>query len=161
MNNFIMQHRVAIGNWYNFTVARPLLRISKTYFVKSTNKNSNCQNICFQLFVLCILLIISSDIHKNPGPTQRQDKEISLCSVNVRSLCPSDRSLKIDEIHTSLCLDKSCDIICISETWLDSSISDEEIKIPDYEVVRKDRNRRGGGVAIYFHESLPVKNDWI
>ena len=75
MNNFIMQNRVAIGNWYNFTLARPLLRISKT------KKPSNCQHICFQLFVLCILLIILSDIHKNPGPhttDQRQDKELSL-----------------------------------------------------------------------------------
>ena len=35
---------------------------------------------------------------------------------------------------------------------LDSSISNNEINISGYEVVRKDRNRNGGGVALYILE---------
>jgi len=37
----------------------------------------------------------------------------------------------------------------LSETWLDESISNLEV-CPDIDmtIVRKDRNRRGGGVAI-------------
>ena len=46
------------------------------------------------------------------------------------------------------------DIISLNETMLDSSISDYEIKINGYDIVRKDRNRHGGGVAIYLRNSL-------
>ena len=37
------------------------------------------------------------------------------------------------------------------ETWLNDSITDDMINIPNYTVVRQDRNckRRGGGVCIY------------
>jgi hypothetical protein len=40
------------------------------------------------------------------------------------------------------------DIISLNETMLDSSISDHEIKINGYDIVRKDRNRHGGGETI-------------
>ena len=45
-------------------------------------------------------------------------------------------------------------MFALNETRLDNSIRDIEIKIPHYVIVRKDRNRFGGGVAIYIHESL-------
>ena len=32
---------------------------------------------------------------------------------------------------------------------LSEEISDAEISIPDYSVIRLDRNRHGGGIAIY------------
>lgn len=44
------------------------------------------------------------------------------------------------------------DIGCFTETWLDDKISDEEVAIPGYEIIRRDRNRRGGGVAVYIKE---------
>ena len=44
-------------------------------------------------------------------------------------------------------------VIGITESKLDSSILDSEIKIEGYDVIRCDRNRHGGGVACY------VKND--
>ena len=41
------------------------------------------------------------------------------------------------------------DIMTLSETWLDESISDVEVcPDSDMSIVRRDRNRRGGGVAI-------------
>ena len=45
---------------------------------------------------------------------------------------------------------------------LDSSISNCEIKIIGYDIVRKDRNRHGGGVAIYVRNSLnyTVRDDF-
>ena len=38
---------------------------------------------------------------------------------------------------------------CVVEAWLSEQISDAEISIPDYSVIRLDRNRDGGGIAIY------------
>ena len=46
------------------------------------------------------------------------------------------------------------DVICVSESWLDNSILDTDIHIPNYSVFRKDRNRHGGGVLIYVTDSL-------
>ena len=53
------------------------------------------------------------------------------------------------------------DIICISESYLNSntSSSDGNLSIPGYNMSRADqlsRNRRGG-VCIYYKESLPIK----
>jgi len=42
--------------------------------------------------------------------------------------------------------------ICLTETWLDDSVPDLEIFIDNYCVKRKDRNRHGGGVCIYFRK---------
>ena len=42
------------------------------------------------------------------------------------------------------------DILAVSETWLNSSVGDGEVHIPGYCLLRCDRSRCGGGVAIYF-----------
>ena len=48
------------------------------------------------------------------------------------------------------------DIITGSETWLDRSVSNTLITIPGYqEPIRLDRNRHGGGVAMYFKLNVP------
>ena len=44
--------------------------------------------------------------------------------------------------------------MCVCETWLSSDISSSEIFIPSYSLFRKDRNRHGGGVAIFIKSSL-------
>ena len=50
--------------------------------------------------------------------------------------------------------DHPFDIICLNETFCDGSITDNEITLPNYSIVRKDRNRHGGGVAMYIRNSL-------
>ena len=45
-------------------------------------------------------------------------------------------------------------VISITETWLDDSITDEEVSINDYCIIRKDRNRNGGGVCTYIRNDL-------
>ena len=53
---------------------------------------------------------------------------------------------KIDEVK--LIANKSnATIIGISETKLDNTIMDSELKIEGYDLIRSDRNRHGGGVA--------------
>ena len=49
--------------------------------------------------------------------------------------------------------------ISICETWLKKHISNAQIYIPNYQIVRQDREkRRRGGVLLYVHNSLPVSN---
>ena len=42
----------------------------------------------------------------------------------------------------------------INETRLDDSILDSEIKISGYDIIRRDRNRNGGGVAMYIRSNI-------
>ena len=55
---------------------------------------------------------------------------------------------KIDNIKI-FCTIYHPDIICIVESWLCTDISDSEISIQGYSIIRSDRNRHGGGVLIY------------
>ena len=41
------------------------------------------------------------------------------------------------------------DIVCITETWLCNNIYGSECTIPGYNCIRCDRNRHGGGVALF------------
>ena len=51
--------------------------------------------------------------------------------------------------------DHHIDVIVLSETRLDRTISDSEVSISGYNIFRKDRNLIRGGVAIYVKASLP------
>ena len=42
------------------------------------------------------------------------------------------------------------------EAKLSEEISDAEIPIPDYSVIRLDRNGHGGGIAIYVRNNIMV-----
>ena len=42
----------------------------------------------------------------------------------------------------------------INESKLDDTISDTEVYIPGYIIIRKDRSRSGGGVALYIRDNF-------
>ena len=49
--------------------------------------------------------------------------------------------------------------ISFSETWLKPHITNAQIHIPSYEIVRQDRiNRERGGVLLYVHNQLPTSD---
>ena len=49
-------------------------------------------------------------------------------------------------------------ISCLNETKLDNDVRDEEPAIGGFrKIIRKDRTRNGGGVAMYFKENLNFK----
>ena len=76
---------------------------------------------------------------------------LNILYYNARSLIP-----KLDELRLE-CVNRQPDIVCIVETWLDDTVSGNELLLPDYQIYRYDRNRHGGGVAIYVHVSLSCK----
>ena len=53
------------------------------------------------------------------------------------------------------------DIICLSETYLNSETSpdDDNLEIPGYNIIRKDHpsNTKRGGVCVYYKNTLPFK----
>ena len=78
-------------------------------------------------------------------------QQLTVLYYNARSLLP-----KLDELRVCA-LSQKPDIICIVETWLSEDVTNNEILLPDYQVHRLDRNRHGGGVLVYAHNSLSTK----
>ena len=60
----------------------------------------------------------------------------------------------MDEVKV-LFIDNNPDIFAVTETFLDPNVADFEIDINGYIVYRHDRNRHGGGVALYIKSSIP------
>ena len=75
-------------------------------------------------------------------------KGLKLLHLNVRSLLRN-----ISEIRLLL-TQNDVHILSVNETWLDNSVLNNEIDIDDFQVIRKDRNRNGGGTAIYIKKRL-------
>ena len=68
--------------------------------------------------------------------------------INIRSILP-----KIDELQHIVHY-YSIDCLSVNETLLNSSIPDGEISIKGFCLFRNDRDRNGGGVALYINENL-------
>ena len=68
--------------------------------------------------------------------------------LNINSLLT-----KIDELRHMGRLSNAA-VIWISESKLDKSITNSEILIDDYDLLRCDRNRNGGGVSCYIRNDL-------
>ena len=74
---------------------------------------------------------------------------LKLVHLNCRSIYN-----KLDQI---ILLYRECDIICISETWLNSKFTDQILQFPGKKLYRFDRthntgNVKGGCVCIYIDE---------
>lgn len=70
-------------------------------------------------------------------------KGLRIAHINVRSL-----RNKVHELST-LIKSENINVLAVSETHLDQSITDMGVAIPGYNIFKNDRNIFGGGVAIY------------
>lgn len=130
---------------------------------------------CFFNYVLPYLLVIGG-VHKNPGPERvtpqvanrisRSTKQLKVCHANVNSIV-SDSDVtrapygchfpKLDEIAL-LCIQQNIDVMAITETKIDNSISDESLEMPSFQhPFRKDRVRGAGGVMVYVKDNISAK----
>ena len=107
-----------------------------------------------------IRLQTSGDVNPNPGPTifkqqyRKSVNNLKIGHLNVRSLknCEHLQLVK----HTIL--QNKLDVLTLSDTWLNSSITDLELKIPGHDLYRIDRNiKTGGGVGAYARKTYKVK----
>lgn len=73
---------------------------------------------------------------------------MKISHLNIRTLVGHFTDFKNTLLHFDF------DVCTLNETRLDSSISSESINIEGYNLIRCDRNRRGGGVAIYLKRSM-------
>ena len=99
------------------------------------------------------LPIDENELKQNPG-------DFLLLHYNCRSIIN-----KFEEIHNT-CKNLQPDVVCLTETWLDSS-SGKTAYIPEgYNVIREDRKddfkqkygkNNGGGIAVLYKEELRIR----
>ena len=78
-----------------------------------------CNLLCW-LYIL--LIILSGDVELNPGPKLKAVQTLSVCYWNLNSICAHNFT-KLPLLRAYVSVHKF-DIICLSETYLDSSIDD-------------------------------------
>ena len=76
----------------------------------------------------------SSPFHSCQIPRVLSSKGLHFLHSNVRSILP-----KLPEIRLLLSRTKAA-VFAASETWLDSTVKDGEVKVPGFNIVRRDRN---------------------
>ena len=106
-----------------------------------------------------LILILSGDISLNSGPVYNHHPQNSkewdtfkilrlLLHLNVNSL-----QLKIEELRYIAKLSNPA-VTGMTGSKLDDCILDSEIQIDNYQILRCDRNRKGGWVVCYVRNDL-------
>ena len=79
------------------------------------------------LWFTCNLLLLCDDVEFNPGPKQNTAKKLSICHWNLNSITAHNfAKLVLLKAYKSI---HKFDIICLSETYLDSSILHDDINL--------------------------------
>ena len=123
---------------------------------QSVNPNID---IVFLLFVLHFTLIIGN-VEVNPGPLTNEisntslvntDKSLAICNINIRSI-----RNKLEFFQNFVA---EFDIITVTETHLNSNVSDDDIKFESCSPnsMRRDRDgAAGGGLLIYVRDGIGI-----
>ena len=104
---------------------------------------------------LTFQLLSVGDISPNPGWTHPvlNSPDLKIAHLNIRNL-----SKHLDEFRIYM-NDNPFDVMCLNETWLDSTWTDSELSIDGYNLIRTDRadSQKGGGNAIYYNKKLMAR----
>ena len=120
----------------------------------------NGENHRISVFCISNLLMRCGHIELNPGPKY---SSLTFCHWNLNGLTAHD-NIKISLLQAYV-TQYNCDIICLSETFLNFSIQndDDTIKIEAQNLIRLDHpsDSKNGGVCVYFkkHISLIKRDD--
>ena len=156
-----------------FTNFLIFLLISSSWFFINLlrNKARFISLSVFRISYICILLAFIHHIRyiwsclievtilkKNPGPKPNSYQNFSVCHWNLNSVS-AHNFLKLSLLRAYIAVHKF-DVICLSETYLDSSIllDDNYLQIPGYNLYREDHplNVKRRGVCIYHNFFLPL-----
>ena len=88
-------------------------------------------SLSFGSSILILSLMKCGDIHPHPGPQRTRQ----------RSTAAKTNFTQFNQFQQIIAQKTRAAVIGISETWLDDSITDAEIAISGYSVLRLDRNR--------------------
>ena len=94
------------------------------------------------------MLLIHGDIEIDPGPKKKLSKCFSCCHWNVNSILAHNKLSLLVAYNSAL----NNDLICLTETYLDSAIDPNNLLINNYKLLRTDHpdNIKIGGVCLYY-----------
>ena len=97
------------------------------------------------------------DVEINPGPKPKAAQTLLICHWNLNSIWAHNFA-KLSLLRAYMSVHKF-DIICLSETYLDSSVDDESLEISEYYLIRFDHssNKTLGGICIYYNKFFLLK----
>ena len=145
------------------TISKPriLCRFRKSLvFAHSTSNNALIilTSVCsISVWIFVIYINLSNDIETNPGPTSDNvtfvsdaDFNFKIFHMNIQSILP-----KIDILQDEM---QEYDLLIFTETWLDDAIPINKCLIHNFSPpILKNRNRHGGGLAVYSRSNIGVK----
>ena len=137
----------------NFTVFNNVMHrrsfLNVTFFIFQSS---------FYMWHISILIYLSGDIETNPGPVTNYSQGFKICHWNLNSI-PTDNFVKIPHLE-AYAITHYLDIICLSETFLDSSYPYDypRLHLTGYSLLRADHpmNIKRGGVCTYYKEHFPL-----
>lgn len=167
--SLVGQHSVDLFSLYVNLKSRTKLQPSNTE--KLLPSINYCDNVlftrtsigylfCANIVLLIILILLSGDVHPNPGPDSHTSSisssnlstvfshNLNIIHLNIQSILP-----KLDILEAEM---QQYDILIFTETWLSPQTSNDDIRITNFDTpYRKDRQGRlGGGVAVYIRTGL-------
>ena len=111
------------------------------------------------MWLYSIAIKRSGDIEENPGSKPNSCDSLSICHLNLNGI-PAHKFIKLSLLRAYISIIKF-DIICLLETYSDSSISsdDDNLELLRYNLVpaQNSSNTKRGGVCIYYHNSFSLK----
>ena len=112
------------------------------------------------IWIFSLLILLSYDIHPNPGPRSSNEFSsgfLSFCNWNLNTLS-KDNFCRVSllEAHNTI---HNYDIISLCETSLNDEIQIPENLLPGYiyHPLNHPDGRKSGGVGIFYKESLPLR----
>ena len=160
---FKLQYPIFPMNLTLFLVFVTVLSPMRSLHITPINTGTSMPVTTVALIFDCLcfkynLLLLCGDVELNPGPKQNTAKKFTICHWNLNSIAAHNfAKLVLLKAYNSV---HKFDIICLSETYLDSNIlpDDSNLEIPVYNLVRSDHpsNKKRGGVCIYYKSYLPL-----
>ena len=113
-------------------------------------------------------ILLAGDVELNPGMTvttnpderrntkasKRGEENTTIAHLNARSIMNRNHFILLKDVVRA----NKFDVLTVSETWLDSSVSNFEIEIPGYSIFRLDRlDKVGAGVCAFVKHNLKVE----
>ena len=103
------------------------------------------------------MITLNGDVELNPGPKRKAVQTLPTCHWNLNSICAHNFA-KSSLLRAYVSVHKF-DVICLSETYLDSSTEDESLEISGCYLIRSDHpsNKKRVCIWIYYKNFLPLK----
>ena len=123
---------------------------------------NSIQKLWFSVLVLFYLrsvhvILMSGDIHTNPGPTNFNNGFFKFCHWNLNSI-PAHNYIRISQLE-AYTAQHNLDVIALTESALRPTDQCDKIKIPGYTILRRDlpAGTTHGGVMIFHKDNLALR----